>query len=227
METKRCSACKEEKLSADYHKCKSKHDGLHDRCKACRKLEHLANREANIAKAVAWNREHKERHKEIHKRSTLKHREKRLAYGRDYMRQRWATDAEHRALRNKYAQEHPEHRWLAHIQRRARRWGCKVFTATYADWLDVLQAHAFTCHYCKTDEKKLTIDHKVPFSRGGEHTKDNIVPACGPCNSSKRNLTDVEFFDVRERRARGKLARAACIAAGLSLADVYPLKPAA
>jgi 5-methylcytosine-specific restriction protein A len=32
-----------------------------------------------------------------------------------------------------------------------------------------------------------TADHKIPISRGGTHDLDNLQPACGPCNSSKRD----------------------------------------
>lgn len=52
-----------------------------------------------------------------------------------------------------------------------------------------------TCHYCNqtTPRKNRTMDHKTPLSRGGLHDPDNLVMACGSCNSSKRDLTEEEF----------------------------------
>jgi 5-methylcytosine-specific restriction endonuclease McrA len=55
---------------------------------------------------------------------------------------------------------------------------------TAEEWSEVLAAHKFRCFYCKR-KKKLTLDHVIPLSKGGQHTKMNVVPACGPCNSRK------------------------------------------
>jgi len=53
------------------------------------------------------------------------------------------------------------------------------------------------CYYCgdfiNADQK--TIDHKTPLSRGGVHSKDNIVLACRSCNCKKQALTETEFRD--------------------------------
>ncbi len=57
------------------------------------------------------------------------------------------------------------------------------------------------CFYCKKDFGKgfkLTLDHVVPFSRGGQNTLSNIVLSCGPCNSSKGNRAD-----IRKKRNHG------------------------
>ena len=43
----------------------------------------------------------------------------------------------------------------------------------------------FTCQYCGTPTRKLTIDHIVPRCRGGSHQWDNVVSACVPCNHKK------------------------------------------
>lgn len=48
------------------------------------------------------------------------------------------------------------------------------------------------CIYCH-QPKKLSMDHVLPITRGGLHTASNIVPACGPCNSSKKNRTMLEW----------------------------------
>jgi 5-methylcytosine-specific restriction endonuclease McrA len=38
------------------------------------------------------------------------------------------------------------------------------------------------------------LDHKLPLSRGGSNTIDNVVPACRPCNQKKHRLTVNEFL---------------------------------
>jgi 5-methylcytosine-specific restriction endonuclease McrA len=41
------------------------------------------------------------------------------------------------------------------------------------------------CQYCGA--RADSIDHVVPRSKGGPHTWDNVVAACRPCNTSKRD----------------------------------------
>ena len=45
----------------------------------------------------------------------------------------------------------------------------------------------FTCQFCLTSfpKQQLTLDHVIPISRGGKTNWENIVSACGPCNSKK------------------------------------------
>jgi 5-methylcytosine-specific restriction endonuclease McrA len=41
--------------------------------------------------------------------------------------------------------------------------------------------------YCGTTNGRLTLDHVVPRSRGGESVWDNVVTSCAPCNMRKGN----------------------------------------
>ena len=43
-----------------------------------------------------------------------------------------------------------------------------------------------TCQYCGS-QKKLTVDHVIPRSRGGQDTWENMVVACSSCNTKKGN----------------------------------------
>src|ERR1043165_990043 len=43
------------------------------------------------------------------------------------------------------------------------------------------------CVYCGTTAGRLTLDHVVPRSRGGESVWENVVTACAPCNHKKGN----------------------------------------
>ena len=52
------------------------------------------------------------------------------------------------------------------------------------------------CHYCekKFKPKDLTLDHLVPIARGGESSRNNVVPACAECNAKKRLHTPVDLL---------------------------------
>ena len=45
------------------------------------------------------------------------------------------------------------------------------------------------CQYCGSEGGKLTLDHVVPRSRGGESVWENVVTSCAPCNLRKGNRT--------------------------------------
>lgn len=56
---------------------------------------------------------------------------------------------------------------------------------------NVLLRDEHRCQYCgaEGDSAKLTFDHVVPRSQGGQTHWENIVTACRPCNSAKGNRT--------------------------------------
>ncbi len=54
----------------------------------------------------------------------------------------------------------------------------------------------YTCQYCGTRTRELTLDHVVPKHRGGTHSWDNLVSACRSCNHRKGAKT------VEEARMR-------------------------
>lgn len=56
---------------------------------------------------------------------------------------------------------------------------------------EIFKRDGHTCRYCgaTAPDVKLTIDHVTPEALGGTDTPDNLVTACGPCNSGKTSST--------------------------------------
>ncbi len=52
----------------------------------------------------------------------------------------------------------------------------------------------YICQYCHKSfaHSQLTLDHVMPYSRGGGKTWENIVTACKACNHKKANKTPQE-----------------------------------
>src|SRR5205814_6949688 len=55
------------------------------------------------------------------------------------------------------------------------------------------------CVYCGTTSGRLTLDHVVPRSRGGDSVGENVVTSCAPCNLRKGNrLLPEVSMELRE-----------------------------
>lgn len=57
---------------------------------------------------------------------------------------------------------------------------------------EVFNRDEYTCQYCGRQTKELTLDHIIPRRRAGEHTWENVVSACIPCNRRKGGRTPGE-----------------------------------
>ena len=96
-----------------------------------------------------------------------------------------------RALTLDWLRRNPE--WLANYQ--ARRYALRRGAQgrhTAEEWQRLCEEHGHVCAYCG-ENVALTRDHVIPLTRGGSDNIENILPACQPCNSSKRNKTLEEW----------------------------------
>ena len=79
------------------------------------------------------------------------------------------------------------------------------------------------CVYCGTAGGRLTLDHVIPRSKGGDSVWENVVTACAPCNLRKgdRLLEEVSMSLPRPPEHRHRCSsfawpRSACRTAGIS-----------
>jgi len=85
----------------------------------------------------------------------------------------------------RYRDDHQEKIRLKQQTRRARIKSGFVETDITVEALSQLnKKQKGRCVYCH-QEKKLTLDHVIPLSKGGRHMMSNVVLACLSCNSSK------------------------------------------
>ncbi len=56
---------------------------------------------------------------------------------------------------------------------------------------ELLKRDHHCCQYCGNN-KRLTIDHIIPVSKGGKNTWDNVVIACENCNQKKGDRTPLQ-----------------------------------
>ena len=58
------------------------------------------------------------------------------------------------------------------------------------------------CVYCGTSGGRLTLDHVIPRSRGGDSSWENVVTSCAPCNLRKGNRLPHEIHMELPARPR-------------------------
>ncbi len=101
----------------------------------------------------------------------------------------WENPDKFRAKTSAWRRSNPDKRRaqtkVAHARRRGARAVARELLLTEAQWLELIEEFGGCCAYCGSSSRALTRDHVIPVSKGGTHTKDNIVPACRSCNSSK------------------------------------------
>lgn len=182
---KHCSGCDTDKDEADFNRgqgwcreCQRKYRQEHAAEKAAYNRAYTA---ANRDKQRQWVKECDERHKLERKRA------KQLYYVAN-KETILARNAEWKASnRERFRVYEGTRRCLEH------NWGGDL---TSSDWLQVLNAHGGKCAYCGSTDR-IELEHMTPLSRGGQHTKSNIVPACFSCNRSKGAMTADEFREFR------------------------------
>jgi len=84
----------------------------------------------------------------------------------------------------------------------SKKRGAEVSNLTAEEWLSILEDHGGACAYCGRTDKKLCMEHVIPISRGGNHTKDNVVPSCHRCNNVKGSRTAKEWSDAIARAVK-------------------------
>lgn len=60
----------------------------------------------------------------------------------------------------------------------------------------VLSLYDPVCSYCGSTNPS-SVDHVIPVAAGGKSDIENLVPACGKCNSSKRDRPLKEWLACR------------------------------
>jgi len=215
MKKKVCTGCNKEKSLTEYYKDKSAKNGLRANCKECRKAYnkkyYQENKEyvkacrkkyyqENLEKEKAYKKKWREENKEKERARSKKWREENSEYDKAYKKKyREENQEQIKARHKKWREENPERQRainrLSSSKRRARKLNTQVEAITD----ELLKEHwikkgidPHRCFYCE-DRPYEHLEHCIPLSRGGTHTKDNLVPACASCNLSKGTKTPDEW----------------------------------
>jgi 5-methylcytosine-specific restriction endonuclease McrA len=186
-----CKICGEEKSLEDFKKCKSK-SGRGTECKKCDAQRSRKYYDQNKEKRNQYSKEYHQKHLEEQKRKQKEYRIKNKKRKQDYrLRYRSITENKEKinAKQRHYYYKNKEKAYEANLRRRARKRNAKAF---FISKKDIKKIYMLPCFACGSKEN-ITMDHKVPISRGGSHGIGNLLSLCKSCNSSKGARTLVEW----------------------------------
>lgn len=171
--------------NVDY--CRMKDKERRERTKDQRSAQNRAWRIANRAWVLAYMK----RWRKQHPRAYAEWRAKNLDHARELGRNFRVRHKDRLNARTKaYFAANPDKKRVYQANRRARKSGAG---GSYSpqDWHDLKQHYDFRCLCCgrKEPEIKLTQDHVVPLSKGGDNRITNIQPLCLACNMQKQTKT--------------------------------------
>jgi 5-methylcytosine-specific restriction endonuclease McrA len=148
-------------------------DGLQPNCKECNAKAGKIYRDKTKDNRRKYEKIRRERETEGEK-------EKRNARRREL----YLKDSKKRKDSNKKWKRNNKDKVAIQSEKRRARLLRAEGTFTSDEWNIIKKAYNFTCAYCG-EEKKLSMDHVIPLSKGGKHAMCNIVPSCISCNSRK------------------------------------------
>lgn len=182
---KQCNTCKETKPFSDYKPKRSTRDGYDKVCLACRAAEKGITEEDYVWDYLC--------------RNIVGFNERARNRPNEYLRvKKWQDNNPNKAKehRNRWKQNNPvivrENARKSSARRHNRIIALAINDFTDIQWAELKDRFGNACAYCGSGNCALAMDHILPLSRGGQHTKLNIVPACKPCNSKKGSKTPEE-----------------------------------
>ena len=204
---KQCSRCKIYKDFDSFGKLHKSKDGFRSCCKECRNKQEVVYYKQNAARSFQWRQENPERVKQHNLLWYQKNKERVLIQSA-----KWAQENPEKVYkasvdwrrRNpgltakrvyKWRLDNPEQfREQSRIQankRRALKQNCAA-PLTGQEWDLILQEFNYLCFWCGALWEEQ--EHIVALSKGGTHSKGNVVPSCADCNDKKYLKDPLEFY---------------------------------
>ncbi len=163
------------------------------------------HREECLRRAKRWAKENPEKRRAIVRRHYEKKLKEDPEWGNKRARKYYHRNIEEsRKKLRKYRKENPIKTRYWKYKRRVR---CD-FTGVDKEHmtedfkrgvLKILEEQDYKCLYCGRDvSEDYSLDHRIPLSRGGKNTVENIDIVCKDCNTKKSTRTKKEYLKVLE-----------------------------
>jgi len=208
---KKCTKCKKIKELSEFCKNKHRKDGLDCWCKSCKKQycdyhkeESAEYRQTHKKEIVAYNKEYRQAHKAEIAESDKKYRQAHKAKIAEYRQAHKEKIAEyyqiHKQERTIYRKEYLQTETGKNVSRKgSRKRRALKAGAEYEvfDDREIFERDAYRCQNCGRKTRpgyknpnhplRPNLDHIIPLSKGGPHTRLNTQCLCHQCNIEKHN----------------------------------------
>jgi len=177
----KCRICEREDAKLYYDQNKDYFKEWHEKNKEFRNKKARENREKNkeiyTERALKWQKENKERAYAINKkwRNKEENKEKKRKLNANWMKKNPDKNAQN-------------------TRRQEARKAKLPYTFAIEEWNLCKAYFENKCSYCGSYSEKLHQEHFVPVVKGGGYTKQNILPACQWCNTSKGQKKFFEWY---------------------------------
>jgi len=205
--TKICSKCQVEKSVDAFYKNSNLPDGLTSQCKDCRNSKQKEYYQTHKAERCEWQKQYNSDHNQECISYNIQYykdnRERLLKYRRKYWRDNKEKFTQYRkdnkeimAIKNKqFYQSDFGRAWSQkkNHDRRALQAGAKIESFNP---IEVFERDGYRCQLCgckthpdykRSHPERPELDHIIPLSLGGEHSKKNTQCLCRHCNAVKYN----------------------------------------
>ena len=78
---------------------------------------------------------------------------------------------------------------------------------TNIEWSNTLNNFNNSCAYCGDTNSKLTVEHVIPVSMGGNSFIFNLIPSCIECNHRKSATALVEWYPKQRFYTEARMSR--------------------
>ena len=192
---KKCSACKQIKPVNLFNKKACAIDGYCDECRECsniRKREfNRTHPEIKAKRDRVYYQKNKEKRQEYALKWRTQNKEELKRKKREY---RENNKEKVRDSKRREYQKNKENYVFNAANRRSRELNAKG-KYTREDVMSLLSVQKGKCLKCGqpfTNDRKPSVDHIIPLSKGGHNSIENLQLLCKPCNSSKGvNIEDL------------------------------------
>lgn len=179
---KQCCLCNINKYENEFYLDKQRKDGLSPRCKDCHSLCMKKSRVKHKAKLDAANKKYRDDNKDLIAEQSHRY----YINNRDKVMER----------NNKWRKQNKYKSNIKTLRYRSRKNSLPT-TLTKEEWDYAINYFNNKCAYCNNNIGTLHQEHFVPVLSGGPHSKENIIPACVSCNSSKSNKVASDWMLVK------------------------------
>jgi len=177
---KNCNKCNRQLQESNFYKDKTKKDGLSTCCIDCRKQWKKDNK-AHIADYnFTYQKEHLLESRERKNRQRKNNLELHNQKHREWLNKNPSKKDEY--YKNDYAKNKNSYKMRAVL--RKRRISAIENDYSLKEWEETLEYFNYECAYCGS-KQNLQQEHILPVVKQGRYVKNNIIPACKKCNSSK------------------------------------------